>query len=165
MERDSIKGEYDALIATIKDLLDILAKEKRVLKIITDELRELQKKYGNVRRTQIVPAEGEISIEDLIANEGCIITITHNGFIKRTAVSALSRPAPRVAKVSSAWWPARRRTKKTAISSSNSIPRPRTDYLMFFTQDGRCYVERVFEIPGRLKRIQRPQYGELPGIA
>ncbi|MEI6337929.1 MAG: DNA gyrase subunit A, partial [Verrucomicrobiota bacterium] len=59
LERDSIKGEYDALVATIKDLLDILAKEKRVLKIITDELRELQKKHANARRTQIVAAEGE----------------------------------------------------------------------------------------------------------
>ena len=52
LERDSIKNEYDALIATIKDLLDILAKEKRVLTIIKDELREIQKKYGNPRRTQ-----------------------------------------------------------------------------------------------------------------
>src|SRR5699024_6951997 len=88
LERDSIKSEYDELIALIKDLLDILAKEVRVLTIITEELREIQKKYGTERRTHIVPAEGEMSLEDLIANEGTIITITHNGFIKRTAVSA-----------------------------------------------------------------------------
>jgi len=146
LERDSIQNEYDALIETIKDLLDIIAKEKRVLKIITGELRELQKKYGNERRTQIVPAEGEISIEDLIADEGCIITITHNGFIKRTAVSA---------------YRAQRRGGKgvigmTAREADNAedndfvehlFTATTHDYLVFFTQDGRCYVERVFEIP------------------
>src|SRR3954469_8443844 len=75
LERDSIKSEYDALIATIKDLLDILAKEKRVLQIIKDELREIQKKYGTPRRTEIVAAEGELSLEDLVSNEGTIISI------------------------------------------------------------------------------------------
>jgi DNA gyrase subunit A len=147
LERDSIKNEYDALVATIKDLLDILAKEKRVLKIITDELREIQKKYGTPRRTQIVPAEGEISMEDLIANEGVIVTLTHNGFIKRTAVSA---------------YRAQRRGGKgvigmTARESGNEeddddfvehlFTATAHDYLMFFTTDGRCYVERVYEIP------------------
>jgi DNA gyrase subunit A len=146
LERESIKNEYDALIATIKDLLDILAKEARVLKIIKDELREIQKKYGNPRRTQLVPDEGEISIEDLIANEGCIITITHNGFIKRTAVSA---------------YRAQRRGGKGVIGMTaregegeaeddfveHLFTATTHDYLMFFTQSGRCYVERVFEIP------------------
>ena len=147
MERDSIKSEYDALVATIKDLLDILAKEKRVLKIITDELREIQKKYGTPRRTQIVPAEGEISMEDLIANEGVIVTLTHNGFIKRTAVSA---------------YRAQRRGGKGVIGMvaregaseeedddfvEHLFTATTHDYLMFFTADGRCYVERVYEIP------------------
>jgi len=147
LERESIKQEYDALIATIKDLLDILAKEKRVLKIIKDELREIQKKYGTPRRTQIVAAEGEINIEDLIANEGVIVTLTHKGFIKRTAVSA---------------YRAQRRGGKgvigmTARESANEeedddfvehlFTATTHDYLMFFTADGRCYVERVFEIP------------------
>jgi DNA gyrase subunit A len=147
LERESIKSEYDALIATIKDLLDILAKEKRVLKIIKDELREIQRKYGTERRTMIVPAEGEISMEDLIANEGCIITITHNSFIKRTAVSAFR---------------AQRRGGKGVIGMTaregaseeedddfveHLFTATAHDYLMFITQDGRCYVERVFEIP------------------
>ena len=147
LERDSIKSEYDALVATIKDLLDILAKEKRVLKIITDELREIQKKYGTPRRTQIVPAEGEISMEDLIANEGVIVTLTHNGFIKRTAVSA---------------YRAQRRGGKGVIGMTaregaseeddddfveHLFSATAHDYLMFFTSDGRCYVERVYDIP------------------
>ena len=88
LEREKIDSEYKELIETIKDLRDILAKEQRVFTIIKKELREIRDKYGSPRLTQIVPDEGEINMEDLIANEGCIISITHGGFIKRTAVSA-----------------------------------------------------------------------------
>ncbi len=147
LERESIKSEYDALVEVIKDLLDILAKEKRVLKIITDELRELQRKYATERRTQIVPAEGEISIEDLIANEGCIITITHNGFIKRTAVSAF-RAQRRGGKGVIGMTAREGATEEDDDDFVEHLFTATThDYLMFFTQDGRCYVERVFEIP------------------
>ena len=146
LERESIKSEYDALIATIKDLLDILAKESRVLTIIKEELREIQRKYGNERLTLIIPDEGEMNMEDLIANEGCIITITHNGFIKRTAVSA---------------YRAQRRGGKGVIGMTTRdgmtdddgdfvehlFTATTHDYLMFFTTSGRCYVERVYEIP------------------
>jgi len=146
LERESVKKEYDALVETIKDLLDIIAKEARVLNIITTELRELQAKHGTPRRSEIAPAEGETNIEDLIANEGCIITITHNGFIKRTAVSA---------------YRAQRRGGKGVIGMTARegegeaeddfvellFTATTHDYLMFFTQSGRCYVERVFEIP------------------
>jgi len=146
LERDSIKKEYDDLISTIKDLLDILAKENRVLTIIKQELRALQEKFATPRRTQIVPAEGDIAIEDLIANDGVIVTLTHNGFIKRTLVSAFR---------------AQRRGGKgvigmTARESENEedsdfveylFTATTHDYLMFFTETGRCYVERVFEIP------------------
>jgi DNA gyrase subunit A len=146
LERDSIKGEYDALVEVIKDLLDILAKESRVLKIIKDELRELQKKYATERRTQIVPAEGEISIEDLIANEGCIITITHNGFIKRTAVSAY-RAQRRGGKGVIGMTAREGESEEENDFVEHLFTAATHDYLMFFTQDGRCYVERVFEIP------------------
>src|SRR5205814_6856496 len=87
LEREKIVNEYKDLIETIKDLRDILAKEQRVFTIIKKELRELRDKYATPRLTQLVPDEGEINMEDLIANEGCIISITHGGFIKRTAVS------------------------------------------------------------------------------
>ena len=146
LERESIKGEYDALVEVIKDLLDILAKEQRVLKIIKDELRELQKKYATERRTQIVPAEGEISIEDLIANEGCIITITHNGFIKRTAVSAY-RAQRRGGKGVIGMTAREGESEEENDFVEHLFTAATHDYLMFFTQDGRCYVERVFEIP------------------
>lgn len=147
LERESIKGEYDALLETIKDLMDIIAREKRVLSIITDELREIQKKYGTPRRTQIVPAEGEISIEDLIANEGVIVTLTHNGFIKRTAVSAYR--AQRRGGKGVIGMTAREGTSEEDADDfvEHLFTATTHDYLMFFTTDGRCYVERVYEIP------------------
>src|SRR5256712_931642 len=88
LEREKIDNEYKELIKTIQDLRGILAKEQRVFTIIKKELRELRDKHGSPRLTQFAVDEGEINMEDLIANEGCIISITHGGFIKRTAVSA-----------------------------------------------------------------------------
>jgi DNA gyrase subunit A len=76
------------LIVRIKDLLDILAKEARVLAIIKAELLAIKEKYATPRLTDLVPDEGEIAIEDLIANEGVIITLTHTGLIKRTNISS-----------------------------------------------------------------------------
>jgi len=146
LERDSIKNEYDALISTIKDLLDILAKEKRVLKIIKDELRAIQEKFGNPRRTQIVPAEGEIAIEDLIANDGVIVTLTHNGFIKRTLVSAF-RAQKRGGKGVIGMTAREAENEEDSDFVEYLFTATTHDYLMFFTASGRCYVERVFEIP------------------
>ena len=146
MERESIKSEYDALLETIKDLMDILAKEKRVLDIITEELREIQRKYGSPRRTQIVPEQGEIAIEDLIANEGVIVTLTHNGFIKRTAVSAY-RAQRRGGKGVIGMTAREADNEEDSDFVEHLFSATTHDYLMFFTQDGRCYVERVFEIP------------------
>jgi DNA gyrase subunit A len=146
LERDSIKAEYDALIEKIKDLMDILAKEKRVLTIIKNELREIQKKYATPRRTQIVPEEGELAIEDLIANEGVIVTLTHNGFIKRTLVSSF-RAQKRGGK-GVIGMTAREAEKEEESDFVEYLFTATThDYLMFFTTMGRCYVERVFEIP------------------
>ena len=146
LERDSIKKEYDELIATIKDLLDIIAREKRVLTIIKDELRALQEKFATPRRTHIVPAEGDIAIEDLIANDSVIVTLTHNGFIKRTLVSsfrAQKRGGKGVIGMTA------RESEKAEDSDFVEYLFTATthDYLMFFTTMGRCYVERVFEIP------------------
>ncbi len=88
LEREKIDSEYKELLGSIEDLRDILAKEQRVLTIIKKELREIRDKHGTPRLTELAPDEAEINMEDLIANEGCIISITHGGFIKRTAVSA-----------------------------------------------------------------------------
>jgi len=146
LERESIKTEYDDLLETIKDLLDILAKEARVLKIIKEELREIRTKYGSERLTQIVPDEGEINMEDLIANEGCIITITHNGFIKRTAVSAY-RAQRRGGKGVIGMTTREGMTEDDGDFVEHLFTATTHDYLMFFTTSGRCYVERVYEIP------------------
>ena len=147
MERDKVKAEYDGILETIKDLLDILAREARVFTIIKDELRAIAQKHGTPRRTEIVPDEGEINIEDLIANEGCIITITHGGFIKRTAVSAYrsqKRGGRGVIGMATreAVGEAQERDFVEHLFTASTH-----DYLMFFTKGGRTYVEKVYEIP------------------
>ncbi|HUE50167.1 MAG TPA: DNA gyrase subunit A [Candidatus Dormibacteraeota bacterium] len=147
LEREKIDSEYKELLGSIKDLRDILAKEQRVLTIIKKELREIRDKHGTPRLTELAPDEAEINMEDLIANEGCIISITYGGFIKRTAVSAFR---------------AQRRGGKGVIGMSTRegateedegdfvehlFTATTHDYLMFFTQSGRAYVEKVYEIP------------------
>jgi len=147
LERDKIEAEYKALIEKIKDLLDILARETRVLQIIKDELRGIAEKHGTARLTQIVPDEGEISLEDLISNEGTIITITHKGFIKRTAVSAY-RAQRRGGKGVKGMVTREGSTEEEEDDFVEHLFTATThDYLMFFTQTGRCYIERVYEIP------------------
>ena len=148
MERSKIKAEYDDVVAKIKDLLDILAREERVLTIIKNELQEIKKKYATPRLTDLVPDEGEIAIEDLIVNEGVIITLTHNGLIKRTNVSAYRsqrRGGKGVIGMTT------RETSVVEGEAADFIERLFTasthDYLMFFTNAGRVYVERVHEIP------------------
>src|SRR5205807_5468157 len=120
LERDKIDNEYKELIKTIQDLRDILAKEERVFTIIKKELRELRDKHGSTRLTQFAVDEGEINMEDLIANEGCIISITHGGFIKRTAVSAFRAQRRGGKGVIGMTTREGRRKKKRAISSSIS---------------------------------------------
>lgn len=146
LEREKVRGEYDALIETIKDLMDILAKESRIMGIIKQELRSLREKYGKPRRTMLTADAGEMAIEDLIANEGVIITMTHKGLIKRTNVSSYRsqrRGGKGVIGMS---------TRNTALDDdADFIERLFTasthDYLLFFTNTGRVYSERVHEIP------------------
>jgi len=148
LEREKIEKEYLEIIQLIEELRAILASDKKVLAIIKDELSEIKEKYADPRRTQIVPDEGEINIEDLIANEGCIITLSHAGYIKRTVLSA---------------YKAQRRggkgvkgmtTKKAATEQEENVDfvehlftASTHDYLMFFTNTGRVYVEKVYELP------------------
>ncbi|MGI9115281.1 MAG: DNA gyrase subunit A [Chthoniobacterales bacterium] len=147
LERQKIIAEYKELIETIKDLRDILAKEQRVFTIIKRELRELREKYATPRLTQLVPDEGEMAMEDLIANEGCIISITHNGFIKRTAVSAF-RAQRRGGKGVVGMTTREGATQEDEGDFVEHLFTATThDYLMFFTASGRCYVEKVYEIP------------------
>ena len=147
LEREKVINEYKELIETIKDLRDILAKEMRVFEIIKEELREIRQKHAGPRLTQLVPDEGEINMEDLIANEGCIISITHNGFIKRTAVSAF-RAQRRGGKGVIGMTTREGATQEDEGDFIEHLFTATThDYLMFFTESGRCYVEKVYEIP------------------
>jgi DNA gyrase subunit A len=147
LERDKIDKEYKELIETIKDLQDILAKEQRVFTIIKKELREIRDKYGSPRLTEIVPDAAEINMEDLIANEGCIISITHGGFIKRTAVSAF-RAQRRGGKGVIGMQTREGATEEEEGDFVEHLFTATThDYLMFFTAAGRAYVEKVYEIP------------------
>jgi DNA gyrase subunit A len=146
LEIDKVEGEYRELLKRIKDLMDILVKEARVLAIIKNELKAIKEKYATPRLTDLMPDEGEINIEDLIANEGVIITLTHNGLLKRTNVSsyrAQRRGGKGVIGMT---------TKEGATDEDNDFiehlfTASTHDYLMFFTNTGRVYVERVHEIP------------------
>ena len=148
LERDKIKAEYDELLVKIEDLMDIIAREDRVLGIIKDDLTEIRDKYATPRRTDIVPDEGDMAIEDLIANEGVIITLTHNGLVKRTNVSsyrAQRRGGKGVIGMG---------TRKESVVQGEAedfiehlFTASTHDYLMFFTNTGRVYVRRVHEIP------------------
>jgi DNA gyrase subunit A len=140
LEREKIEKEYMELLALIQDLTDILENEGRLLSVIKEELGDMRAKYASPRGTQVLPAEGEFRMEDLIVNEGCCITLTHRGFIKRTPVSSFR---------------SQKRGGKGVIGASaheeDYIERLFTasthDYMMFFMNNGRVYVEKVFDIP------------------
>ena len=148
METDKVKKEYGELLETIKDLMDILAREIRVLTIIKEELQRIREKYATPRRSELIPFHGNMLIEDLIANEPVIITLSHNGLIKRTQLNE---------------YRSQRRGGKGVIGMGmrskavvdgkdkdfveHLFSASTHDYLMFFTNTGRVYVERVHELP------------------
>ncbi|MFA5257834.1 MAG: DNA gyrase subunit A [Opitutales bacterium] len=140
LERDKIEAEYEDLIKTIAALTEILENEHRLLDVIKGELRDIRTRYSDLRRTAFVDAEGEFRMEDLIVNEGCIITFTHNGFIKRTPVSS---------------YRSQKRGGKGVIGTGSYeedfvehlFTASTHDYVMFFMNNGRVYVEKVYDIP------------------
>ncbi|NWK56260.1 DNA gyrase subunit A [Verrucomicrobiaceae bacterium N1E253] len=148
MEQDKVKVEYDSILEQIKDFLDILAREVRVLTIIKDELLEIKEKHATPRRCPILPDEGEIAIEDLIANDGMIVTISNRGYIKRTA-SAEYRLQARGGKGVRGM--ETRDANKAEDEEDDFVEHlfsaQAHDYLMFFTNTGRVYVERVYGVP------------------
>jgi len=140
LERDKIEEEYTELIKRIAYLQSLLASERKLMGVVKQELLDIKAKYSDPLRTDIVADEGEINIEDLIANEPCIVTISHQGFIKRTAVSA---------------YRSQRRGGKGVIGMEareedfieHLFVCSTHDNIMFFTEDGRVYVEKVYELP------------------
>jgi DNA gyrase subunit A len=146
LEIDKVRAEYRELLSRIEDLLDILAREARVLAIIKSELRAIKEKYATPRLTELAPDEGEMAVEDLIANEAVIITITHNGLIKRTNISSY-RAQRRGGKGVIGMATREGATEEDKDFIEHLFSAGTHDHLMFFTNTGRVYVERVHEIP------------------
>lgn len=148
LEREKIEAEYQQLLKLIEELRSILASEKKVLNIIKEELKEIKSKYAVPRRTQIVPDEGDIEITDLIPNEGCIITLTHGGAIKRTALSNYKSQKRGGKGVIGMKTKAAKGGQEAKVDFVEHLFSASThDSLMFFTSLGRVYVEKVYEIP------------------
>ncbi len=140
LEQDKLRGEYDELLKTIADLKDILDKKDRRMSIIKEELAEIKKKYGDNRRSVIEYAGGNFSIEDMIPNEKVVITISHAGYIKRTPLAEYKTQN-------------RGGVGQKATTTRNEdflehlFVGTNHQYMLFFTQKGKCFWMRVYEIP------------------
>jgi len=147
MERDKIKADYDELLSTITDLMDILAKESRVLTIIKDELHAIKAKHGNGRLTRIDAMGGGIETIDLIPNDANIVTLTHFGYVKRTLTTEyrLQARGGKGLKGMEAREAATKEDKNDFVETLFSANMH--DFLLFFTNTGRVYVERVYQLP------------------
>uniref|UniRef100_A0A831UDI7 DNA gyrase subunit A n=1 Tax=Geobacter metallireducens TaxID=28232 RepID=A0A831UDI7_GEOME len=147
LERDKILQEYDDILKYIARLKEILASEAEILKIIVGELRELKEKFGDERRTEIVDRSAEISLEDTIVEEDVVVTVSHTGYIKRTAVSQY-RSQRRGGKGKTGM-----KTKEEDFVEHLFVASSK-DFMLFFTDAGKVYQIKVYEIPegGRATR-------------
>ena len=140
LEQDKLRSEYEELMKTIEDYKDILDNKDRRMVIIKDELFEIREKYGDDRRSMIEYAGGDVSITDLIPDEKVVITISHAGYIKRTNLTEYKKQH-------------RGGVGKKASSTRNEdflehmFIGTNHQYMLFFTQKGKCFWMRVFEIP------------------
>jgi len=140
LEQDKLRNEYDELLKRIDDLTDILNNRARRMEILKAEMTEIKEKYGDERRTEIDYAGGDVSIEDLIPNDKMVITISHAGYIKRTPLSEY-RVQNRGGKGQ------RGVTTRAEDFPEHIFAAKNHDYVLFFTQNGKVYWLRVFEIP------------------
>ena len=140
LERDKIKDEYAELMKLINHLNEILANESMRYQIIKDELTEMREKYGDKRRTEIVFAGNDMSMEDLIADDEVVITISHLGYVKRTSLTEY-RTQNRGGRGS------RGVSKRVEDFVEHVFMATNHNYLMFFTNQGKCYWIKVWEIP------------------
>jgi len=140
LERDKIEAEYLELIKLIEELRSILESETKLLSVIKDELVALKAKYSQPRRTEIIGAMGEFRMEDVIPNEGCVITVSHLGFIKRTPVAD---------------YRSQRRGGKGIIGTEtyeedfveHLFTASTHDYILFLTSTGQCHAKKVYDVP------------------
>ncbi len=140
LEQDKLRDEYDEIIKTIADLKDILERKERRMDIIKEELIEVKEKYGDERRSEINFAGGDLSMEDMIPNEQVVINISHAGYIKRTPLTEYKTQN-------------RGGVGQKASSTRNEdflehlFVGTNHQYMLFFTQKGKCFWMRVYEIP------------------
>jgi DNA gyrase subunit A len=140
LEQDKLRSEYEDIIKTIADLKDILEKKERRMDIIKEELIEVKDKYGDERRSTIEYAGGDLSIEDMIPDEQVVITISHAGYIKRTSLTEYKTQN-------------RGGVGQKASNTRNEdfledlFVGTNHQYMLFFTQKGKCFWMRVYEIP------------------
>ena len=140
LEQDKLRAEYEELMATIADLKDILDREERRMDIIVEELEEIGSKFGDERRSQIDYSGGNFRIEDMIPDEQVVITISHAGYIKRTPLAEYkTQNRGGVGQKASA--------TRNEDFLENLFVGTNHQYMLFFTQLGKCYWLRVFEIP------------------
>ena len=140
LEQDKLRAEYDEVLKTIADLKDILANEPRRFQIIKDELLEVKAKYGDERRSEINFAGGDLSIEDMIPNEQVVITISHAGYIKRTPLTEYkTQNRGGVGQKAS--------STRSEDFLEHLFVGTNHQYMLFFTQKGKCFWMRVYEIP------------------
>ena len=139
-EQDKLRTEYEELMKTIEDYQDILANKERRMTIIKDELQEIQTKYGDERRSVIEYAGGDVSITDLIPDEQVVLTISHAGYIKRTSLAEYkTQNRGGVGQKASA--------TRNEDFLEHLFVGTNHQYMLFFTQKGKCFWMRVFEIP------------------
>ena len=140
LERDKIEAEYAEVMSLIAYLKDLLAHPAKIFAVIKEDLSEIRKAYGDERRTKIVPDEGEINMEDLIADKGCVITISHTGYIKRVPVDTF-REQRRGGKGVAGMDTKDEDFVEHVFSASTH------DYLLFFTSTGKVHWKKVYEVP------------------
>ncbi|TFH16407.1 MAG: DNA gyrase subunit A [Lentisphaerales bacterium] len=147
LERKKVEDEYLELIKLISFLTDLLSSDSKIYGVVKDELLDIKTRFGDRRRTDIAPAEDEMRIEDLVADRGCIITISHGGYIKRVPIDtykAQRRGGKGVAGME---------TKEEDYVQHMFVANTH-DYILFFTSGGRVYWEKVYAVPeaGRAAR-------------
>jgi len=140
LERDRIKEEHEAIMERIKGLEEILSDEDLRYTLLSDDLKEVKEKYGDERRSNIEYSSSEVSIEDMIPNEEVLITISHLGYIKRTSLSEY-RSQGRGGVGS------RGATTRDEDFVEEMVMANNHDYMLFFTQQGKCFWLKVYEIP------------------
>jgi len=140
LEQDKLRAEYDEIMKLITSLKELLASKELRMQVIKDELAEIKEKYGDARRSLIEYSGGDVSIEDLIADENVVVTISHAGYIKRTSLTEYKTQNRGGVGQKSAGTRDQDFLEHLFVATNHQ-------YLLFFTQKGKCFWMRVYEIP------------------